>query len=325
MKKLSLVTGAVCLAMAGALHAQQNYPTKSITIINGFAPGATFDMVSRLVGNKLQERLGWRFLIDSRPGADGRIGSRACADAKNDGYTLCVGGSSTNAIHAAVFKSLPYDIQKDFVPIAFVGYSANVLAVNPTFPAKTVDELIAAAKARGRLPYATAGTGTSTHIAGEKFKDAAQVNMQHVAYKGGVPAYTATISNEVSTVFGNASSIAPHIENGRLRALAVTSLNRLPTMPDVPSLNELGMSGFDVGPWYAFYAPAGVSPQIVQRLNKEINAVLELPDVKENLRKHHITTKLMTPEEVKKFGDQQIAAYKDIAQKSHIVLDANAK
>lgn len=325
MKTFSLVAGALCLTLAGTVSAQSNYPTKPITIINGFAPGATFDMVSRLVGNKLQERLGWRFLIDSRPGADGRIGSRACAEAKNDGYTLCVGGSSTNAIHAAVFKSLPYDIQKDFVPIAFVGYSANVLAVNPTFPAKTVQELIDAAKARGRVTYGTAGTGTSTHIAGEKFKDMAQINLQHVAYKGGVPAYTAAISNEVPLVFGNASSIAPHIENGRLRALAVTSTDRLPTMPDVPSLNELGMRGFDVGPWYAFFAPVGTPAQIVQRLNKEINAVLELPDVKELLRKQHITTKLMTPDALKKFGDQQIAAYIDIAEKSHITLDANAK
>jgi tripartite-type tricarboxylate transporter receptor subunit TctC len=325
MKTIRLAAGVLCFAMAATLHAQENYPTKSITIINGFAPGATFDLVSRLVGNKLQERLGWRFLIDSRPGADGRIGSRACADAKNDGYTLCVGGSSTNAIHAAVFKSLPYDIQKDFAPIAFVGYSANVLAVNPSFPAKTVAELVSAAKERGRVTYATAGTGTSTHIAGENFKDATKINTQHVAYKGGVPAYTAAISNEVPMVFGNASSIAPHLENGRLRALAVTSLNRLPTMPDVPSLNELGMKGFDVGPWYAFYAPAGVDPKIIQKLNKEINAVLELPDVKETLRKQHITPKLMTPTELKQFGDQQISTYKEIAQKSNIALDATPK
>lgn len=312
---------AAALFPAGA-QAQQPYPNKVIRVINGFAPGGTFDFIARLWAQKLGDSPGWKFVIDSKTGADGRIGTQECAKAPPDGYTLCIGGASVNAIHASVFKSLPYDVAKDFVPVAFIGITANILAVNPSVPAKTIPEFIVMAKREpGKFAFASAGTGTSTHLAGEMFKDVAGLDLLHVPYKGGAPAITAAIGNQVTMVVDNVSTVTPYVASGKLRGLAVTSLKRATSLPDVPTLDESGLRGFDVGLWYAYFIQSAASREVVQKLNTEINRVLAMPDVREQLYQRGIEPRPMTPAEAGAFVKSEIDRYGVIARKVGIALE----
>jgi tripartite-type tricarboxylate transporter receptor subunit TctC len=322
MRVRACLAAVALLIFATSTPAQQVFPNKPIRVINGFAPGGTFDYIARLWGQKLAETAGWKFVVDSKTGADGRIGTQECAKAPPDGYTLCIGGSSTHAIHASVFRTLPYDVSRDFVPVALIGITANILAVNPSLPVKNVQELIALAKNEpGKLAFASAGTGTSTHLAGEMFKDLAGVDILHVPFRGGAPAITAVIGNQVPILSDNVSTVAPYVVSGKLRGLAVTSLKRQPNVPDVPTMDESGLRGFDVGLWYAFFAPAATPREIVQRLNAEMNRVLAMPEIREQLEKRGIEPRPMTPAEAATFVKSGIERYGAIARKVGIVLE----
>lgn len=321
MKPLkSMLVPLVLAAAPFAAHAQQ-YPSKPITVINAFAPGGTSDFLARILAQKLSETVGWRMVIESKPGASGHIGTEYAAKAAPDGYTLCLGPSSTHAINPSVFKDMKYDVQRDFVGITLLAKVANVMAVNPAVPANNVRELIDYAKANpGKLAYASAGTGTSIHISGEMFKDAAGVDILHVPYKGSGPATAAAIGGEVQILFENLSTAVPQIKAGRLRALAVTSPGRQPILPDVPSLAET-LPGFDVQAWFGMFAPSATPKEIVQRLNTEFVKVLNLPDVREQLISRGMEPAPLSLEQFAALWKADVDKYAAIVRKAKISVD----
>ena len=279
--RVSTGVAAFLLACVAATVQAQAYPSKPITIVNPFPPGGTTDFVARLVGQKLGETAGWKTIADNKPGANGQIGTRFVATAAPDGYTLSLGPSSTHAINPSVFKKLPYDVLRDFTAITMLGSTANLVAVHPSVPVSNARDLIAYARLYpGKLAYASTGEGTSLHIAGEMFKEAAGIDLLHVPYKGSAPAMMAVIGGEVQILFENISGAVPNIKAGRLKPVAVTSLKRDPVLLDVPTLDET-LPGFEVLAWFGLFAPAATPRDIVNRINAEVVKVLNLPDVRE--------------------------------------------
>jgi tripartite-type tricarboxylate transporter receptor subunit TctC len=279
--KLSL---GLLLSLAAAAAGADAYPTKLIRMIVPFPAGGTTDILARSVGQKLGEALGQQVIIDNRPGAGGNIGSDMVAKAAPDGYTLLMGTVGTHAINPSLYPKMPYDHVKDFAPIALVAGVPNVLVVNPSVEAKSMQELIALAKAKpGQLSFASSGNGTSIHLSAELFKTMAGVDMLHVPYKGSAPALTDLIGGQVNLMFDNLTSSLSYIKAGKLRALAVTSSKRSPALPDVPTIAEAGLPGFEASSWFGVFAPAGTPPEIIARLNKEIVKALSSAELKERL------------------------------------------
>ena len=319
MKSLAaLLLAAVC----GASLAQ-TYPSRPITLVNPFPPGGTADFVGRLVAQKLGDTAGWRVVSDNKPGATGQIGTKFVAIAAPDGYTLLLGPSSTHATGPAVFRNLPYDVLRDFTGVTMLGSTANVMAVNPAVPAASVKELVAHAKANpGKLAYASTGDGTGLHITGEMFKDAAGIDLLHVPFKGSAPAMLAVIGGEVQIVFENISGAVPNIKAGRLRALAVTSAKRDPVLPDVPTLLESGMPGFEtLLSWFSVFAPAATPREVVNRLNVEIVKVLNLPEVRELMLSRGLEPRPMGVDQFNAQWRSDLQRYAAIAKKANISLD----
>jgi tripartite-type tricarboxylate transporter receptor subunit TctC len=272
------------LSLAATVAFGETYPTKPIRMIVPFPAGGTTDILARSVGQKLGEAVGRQVIIDNRPGAGGNIGSDMVAKAAPDGYTLLMGTVGTHAINASLYAKMPYDHIQDFAPITLVAAVPNVLVVNPSVEAKSVRELIALAKAKpGQLSFASSGNGTSIHLSGELFKTMAGIDMLHVPYKGSAPALTDLIGGQVNLMFDNLPSSLPHIKAGKLRALAVTSGKRSPALPDVPTIAEAGLPGFEASSWFGVFAPAGTPKEIITRLNMEIVKALTSPELKERL------------------------------------------
>ncbi|NYT35860.1 tripartite tricarboxylate transporter substrate binding protein [Allopusillimonas soli] len=274
--------GLALLSGAAIAAAQNAYPTHPITMIVPFGPGSTTDTLARVVADGLSQRLGQSVVVQNKPGASGNIGAAEAARAKPDGYTLLVGPTSTNAVNASLFKNLSYDPLKDFQPITDIAKSANVLVVHPDVPAKNVSELEALVKEK-ELSYASTGNGGSMHLSGELFKSMTGGKMLHVPYKGGGDALGDLLPGRVQMMFCNIPLCLPHIKSGKLRALAVTTSTRSQLLPDVPTMAESGLDGYDVSGWFGLFAPAGTDEAIVQRLNKEVLAILDTPQVREKL------------------------------------------
>ncbi len=274
----------VCLAgvlLAGNISEifAQNYPIRPIRMIVPFAAGGGTDVVARVIAPKLSQQLGQNVIIDNRTGASGNVGSEIAARAAPDGYTVIMGNVSTHAINASVFK-LPYDPVKDFAPVSVVAVAANVLVVHPSFAAKSVQELITAARAApGKIDYASAGNGSPAHLAGELFKVLAKVEMMHVPYNGNAPAITALLSGQVALMFSSMPAAIPHARTGKLRALAVTSIKRVSGAPELPTIAESGLPGFDVTQWIGILAPAGTPRPIVDRIYKAVVMSVKQSDV----------------------------------------------
>ena len=322
MKSFSkLVVSAALAALALPALAQQ-YPSKPITIISPFAPGGTSDFVGRVVAQKIMENTGWKMVIETKPGADGQIGSDYVAKAAPDGYTLCLGPSSTHAIQPSVFKKLPYDVLRDFVGITMLGATANIIAVNPAVPATNVKELIAYAKANpNKLNFSSPGTGTSVHISGEMFKDAAGIDLLHVPFKGSGPSMTAVLGGEVQILVENISAAVPNIKAGRLRPIAVTSISRAAPLPEVPTLNESGLPGFEVTAWFSMFAPAATPRAIVNALNVEFVKALRDPKVAEQMLSRGLEPRPMAPDEFAAIWRKDIEKYAAIVRKAKISVD----
>ena len=277
----AVVSVALSAALAVALpaHAQSAYPSKVIKIVVPTAPGGGNDAMARIVAAKLQERWKQAVIVENKAGGNGAIASEYVARAAPDGYTILLGYIATHGINPGLSK-VPYDPVKDFVPIAEIAEAQGVLVVNPSVPAKTVKELIALAKAKpGTMSYASAGNGTAPHISGELFKQQAGVDLLHVPYKGSGPAMTDTLAGTTQIMFPSLVAATPHIKSGKLRALAVTGSKRSPLYPDLPTVAESGVAGFEITQWYGFFAPAKTPADIVDKLNKEIVAVMKEPDV----------------------------------------------
>lgn len=287
---------AVSLLGEGAVVAQ-DYPSKPIRLVVPFPPGGGTDIVTRTVTQKLAEILGASFVVDNRGGAGGSIGTEIVAKSPPDGYALVmVSGSHT--INPSLYKKLPYDSVNDFSPITLVVSGPGILVVHPSVPAKNVRELIALAKSKpGQLIYASAGNGTPPHLAAELFKSMAGVNMVHVPYKGNTQAFPDLISGQVQVSFPTIPSAIPHVRSGRLRALAVTSKQRSHVAPDIPTIAESGLPGYDASSWYGLLAPAGTPASVVAKLQQGVVKVLELPDVKEKMLSQGLDPVGSTPEE----------------------------
>jgi tripartite-type tricarboxylate transporter receptor subunit TctC len=320
---LALVAAFAVTAVAVPAHAQAPaYPTKPIRLVVPFPPGGATDLLARDVGQKLTEAWGQSVVVDNRPGAGGNIGTELVAKAAPDGYTLEMGTVGTHAINASLYAKLPYDHVKDFVPVILVAGVPNVLVVNPSVPANTVAELIAYAKANpGKLNFASSGAGTSIHLSGELFKVMAGVQMTHIPYKGSAPAVQDLIGGQVQLMFDNLPPSLPQIKAGKLRALAVTSAARAPALPDVPTLAESGLPGFEASSWFGVLAPAGTPPAIVAKLNAEIAKWLATPEAKEKLSKQGANAAGGTPEDFAKHIAVETAKWAKVVKESGAKVD----
>jgi tripartite-type tricarboxylate transporter receptor subunit TctC len=279
---LHLAAGAAALPSVSRVASAQAYPTRPVRIIVGFAPGSASDIVARLLGQWLSERLGQQFIIEHRPGAASNIATEAVVHAPPDGYTLLV-VSTASAINATLYDKLSFNFIRDIAPVASVIRGPTVMVVNPSVPAKSVPEFIAYAKANpGKLTMASGGIGSGTHLPGELFKMMAGVNMVHVPYRGGGPALTDLLGGQVQVMFPSTVSSIEYIRAGRLRALAVTTATRSDALPDVPTVDEF-VPGYEASAWFGVGAPKATPAEIVEKLNKEINASLADPKMKARL------------------------------------------
>ncbi len=274
---------AVFLAMVfctAAAVAAEDYPIRPIRLVVPFAPGGTNDVVSRIVADKLSERLGQPFVVDNRGGANGVVGSEIVARAVPDGHTLLI-ATVGHAVHPSLRKKLPYDTERDFAPVGLVVGAPYVMVIPASVPAETMNELIAWVKSRpGKVNYASTGTGGAPHLAAELFKIAAGIQMEHIPYKGGVPALTDVIAGRVSVFFGSISTVGPHVKSGKLRGIAVTTTQRSQAMPELPTFAESGVAGYEVNGWYGLLVPGQTPRVIVSRLNQELRQVLADADTR---------------------------------------------
>jgi len=286
------------VAFVAPVAAQSTWPDRPVRIIVPYLAGGPADTAARLVAHGLTERIGQPFVVENRPGAGGNIGSEAIARASPDGYTLGIGGSTTGA-NVGLYKSLPYDPLKSFATIAIFYRDANILVVQPSAPVESVADLIALAKAkRGMLTYSSSGNGTSTHLAGALFNAMAGLDITHVPYKGVPPAIADVIGGQVTMMFASSTIVAPQIRAGKLKALAVTGLKRLPAFPDVPTMAEAGLPGFEATTWTGLMAPAGTPTAIVERLHREVVAVLSSANVRATMESQGFEVVGSTPAEM---------------------------
>jgi tripartite-type tricarboxylate transporter receptor subunit TctC len=308
------------LAVLGAAPAlAQNYPAKPIRILIAQAPGSATDVISRLVGNRLSEALGQPIVIEARPGAGGVVGTEAAARSAPDGYTLFMANNSTHGSNPAVYAKLPYDALGDFAPIAFVASVPYVLVVDPSLQVKSVPQLIALAKSRpGKMNYASAGNGSTHHFCGELLKSLAGVDLLHIPYKGSPPAIAGLLGGEVSLMFANLTDIGAQIRSGKLTPLAVTTPKRASSLPDLPTLSEAGLTGFEITSWFGVLAPAATPAPVVARLNAEANKVLARADIRDALAALGLETAPGTPEQFAAHIKSEIAKFTKIGKAAGI-------
>jgi tripartite-type tricarboxylate transporter receptor subunit TctC len=290
---------AVAVAFWSAVAAAQSYPSKPIRVMVPFPPGGSTDIVARIMAQKLEKPLGQPLVVENRGGAGGTIGAAVGAKAAPDGYLLTFGSTSTHVVAPSVYQKLAYDPVKDFAPISLVAVTPYLLAVNPNVPAKTVKELVDLMKAQpGKLNYASAGVGSTTHLAMEMLKNVSRTYALHIPYNGNGPAGTALVAGQVEILFGSLPALLPMAKSGRVRALAVGTPKRSPSLPDVPTVAESGYPGFDASLWLAFFAPAGTPQPIIDRLQREIAATVSAPDTREALDKAGAEPISSTPAEL---------------------------
>ncbi len=311
---------AVLLGIAVSATAQ-NYPAGPIRIIVPFPAGGGVDTAGRLLGQKLSEAIGRPVLIDNRAGANGMIGSEMVAKAPKDGYTLMVNGANFVTSPTLYAKSL-YDPIKDFEAISLLAHAPNILVVHPSLPVKNVRELIAFAKARpGDILFAGSGSGSTPHLAGELFKTQTNTKMVHVPYRGTGPAITAILSGEVSTMFMPALTALPLIQSGRVRALGVTSLERLPALPELPTVSESGLKGYQSSQWYGVLAPAGTSPDILNVLNGHTVRIMQSADMKERMKNSGSVAVGSSREVFAKFLQTEFSKWAQVIKASGATVD----
>lgn len=300
LRTAPLVIATMALAMGGAAQAADaTYPTKPIRIVVPFAAGGSTDILIRTVSQKLSELLGQQLIIDNRGGAGGRLGAELAAKAPPDGYTVMATTSGVLVVNPSLYQKLSYDPFKDFVPVSIIASLPNVLVVHPSLPVRSVKELVALARARpGELTYASGGNGTSNHLAGELLKYRTGVDVTHVPYKGGGPAVIATLTGDVTMLFATMPSAMGHVKNKRLRGLAVTSRTRSPATPELPTMIEAGVKGFEVSIWIGMMAPRGTSDTVTARLNSQIRSALQTQDVVARLRSAGYDPVGSSPEEM---------------------------
>jgi len=320
---LSCAVSCLCAATAAApSYAQDKWPSKPITYIVPFAAGGTTDVLARVIANKLGPALGTSVIVDNKPGAGGNIGSDFVAKAAPDGYTILGGTISSHAINVSLYPNMPYDPIKSFQPVTLIGTLPNVLVVNADSPYHNLKELIAAAKAKPEaLTFGSSGNGTSQHLSSELFQSMTGSKMLHIPFKGSAPAMQALLGKQVDLVFENILSAVPLIQSGKLRALAVTSSKRASGLPDVPSLAEAGLPGYEIVSWQAVFAPAGTPQPIVQRLATEIGKIINEPDVKARLAGLGVEPSGAGPAELAALQKSEVAKWGKLIKASNIKVE----
>ena len=271
------------VSFSGAAYAQA-YPTKPIRFVVPYPPGGPLDTVARLLGAKVGEAMGQPVVVDNKPGAGGNIGADIVAKSPPDGHTILMGAVATHAINPTLYKSIPYDAVKDFVPVTQVASTPNVLVVNPSVPANNVREFIAYARANpGKLNFGSGSTGSAGHLAGELFKSMAGVEMAHIPYKGAAPAMQDLVAGQIQLMFDNLASSLGQVRAGKVKALAVTTAKKAALAPELPTIAESGLPGFDISTWFGIFAPAGTPKAAIDRLHAEFTKALAAPDVREKM------------------------------------------
>jgi tripartite-type tricarboxylate transporter receptor subunit TctC len=324
-RKGGLVLRAVCaafvLAAAAPGLAQPGYPTKSIRLIVAFEPGGSTDIIARLVGAKLSDRVGQQVIVDNRGGAGGTIGTDLAAKSTPDGYTLTMGTTSTHVIAPVALPNVRYDPVKDFVPLTLVASTPYLLVVNPGVKATNLKEFIGLVKSQpGKLNFASAGAGSTTHLAMEMLKQAAGMDIVHVPYKGNGPAGIAAMGGQVQALFGSMPAVLPHAKSGKLRPLAVGTSKRSPALPDVPTVAENGFPGFEVSLWLGFFAPRGTPQPVVTRLTGELTKIAQSPEMKEQFGRNGADPLTTTQAELHKLMKTELAKYSDVIKKGNLKI-----
>jgi len=312
------VAAALALIFTPAIAQQgMNYPAKPVRIIAPYNPGGAVDALARVVAQALTQKLGKSFIVENRPGAGGNIGLAAIAKASADGYTLGIGAANMLATNRALYRSLPFDTVKDFAPVAFIGSVPFVLVVQPSVPAQNLKELIALLQSRpNQFSYGSQGVGNTAHLFGELLKRKAGVDMVHVPYKSGGEAIQELLGQRIQVLFSTLVDVVPRIENGSVKPIALASSHRVAALPNVPTFTELGMPGFEAPTWFGVIAPAGTPDELVNFLNREIQAAFAQPEVRSRLAKLGLENAEMTPAQFKAFILSELAKWERIVKES---------
>jgi tripartite-type tricarboxylate transporter receptor subunit TctC len=316
---LALASGASIFAPLA--HAQ-NYPVKPVRFIVPFPPGGGNDTIARLVAQKLSAALGQQVIVDNRPGAGGTIGAEAAARSPGDGYTMFLAGVATHGINPNMRKKMPYDALKDFEAVSLIASAPLLVVVHPSLPVKNVKDLIAVAKAKpGQINYASNGPGSSSHLAVELFDMMAGVKLTHIPYKGLAPALTDLLSGEISVMFSSAVAALPQVKSGRLRAIAMTGAKRSAAIPNVPTVAESGVPGYETGSWYGVVVPAGTPRAAIDRLSREIQTIVKSPDFTAKLNEEAVIPVGSTPEAFDKHIRNELARWAKVIKAAKIALE----
>jgi tripartite-type tricarboxylate transporter receptor subunit TctC len=321
-----LALAALCLLLAAAAaprtgHAQA-FPTHTVKLVVPFPPGGPLDATGRAIAQKLTEMWGQSVVVDNRPGAGGNIGADYVAKSAPDGYTVVMGALSTHAVNPSLYSKMPYDAVKDFAPITLLAITPNVLVVNPSLPVHSVEELVAYAKAHpGKLSFGSGSNGSAGHLAGELFKVDAGVDMVHVPYRGAAPAMQGLLAGDTQLMFDNLANSMPQVKAGKLRALAVTTAQRSKLAPDLPTMAEAGLPGFDITTWFGLLAPAGTPPEVIARWNGAVTQMLDDPAMRERLARQGAEAAPDTPQQFAAFIGTELVKYARIVKASGAKVD----
>jgi tripartite-type tricarboxylate transporter receptor subunit TctC len=311
---------AVAITATGALAQAGKFPDRPLKVVVGFSAGGGTDVVARIIAQKMSESLGQTVVVENRAGASGMIAAEAVAKSPPDGYTMMMGSQTVFAVAPTLYKRAALDPARDFSGVAMCGISPLVLVVNPSVPAKSVKDVIAMAMAKpGTVIFASGGLGTTPHMTGELFSAAAGIKMSHVAYRGEAPAINDLIGGQIPMMFANLSAVIGNIKAGQMRALAVTSAQRSPTAPDIPTIAEQGLPGFEAATWFALVAPAGTPREVIARLNAEVARALALPDVKQRFAALGMSSDVYSPERLDGYIKSEIAKW------TKVIKDADIK
>jgi tripartite-type tricarboxylate transporter receptor subunit TctC len=316
-----IVSGALGCFLAASVFAQ-DYPSRPISMVIGFAPGGGTDTASRIIAKKLGENLGQSVVVENKPGAGGNIATDYVAKAAPDGYTILLGSVGSLTVAPHIVKKLPYDPRRDLAPITMAVVFPNVLVVHPSVPAQNLAEFVKLAQAKpGTVTYGSSGIGGAGHLAGELFRIVAKAEIVHVPYKGGGPAVADLLGGQISAVFATPASGGAHVKAGKLRALAVTGAKRTPFLPDVPTIAESGYPGYEATNWYAYVAPAKTPKEILGRLNRELVSVLSSSDVRAQLENHGLEPMPGTSEELAKYLEREYATWGRVVKEAKITAN----
>lgn len=322
MKNLLSVCSCLLAALVCPLAGAQPYPVKPVRIIVTFPPGGPTDIVGRSLAQKLAETLKQQFVVDNRAGAGGVVGTDIAAKSAADGYTLLLGTSSGLSLNPALNPKLPYNAFGDFAPISLIVVNPQILVLHPSLPANSVKDLIRLAKARpGQINYASVGQGSPNHLGIEMLKAMAGIDMVHIPYKGTAPALTDLLAGQVSLMFNSMPSVLPHVKSGKLKGIAVGSAKRSPAAPEIPTVSEAGVPGFEYVTWYGLFAPVGTPKDIVARLNAEVVRILADPELAQRFSSQGAEPSSTTPEQLAKFQRDEHERWKRVIQSAGIKLE----